>query len=44
VRDLLRRDSALPNIIHPVGLGKTTLLDEQQLEKNRIVEVWVIRL
>lgn len=44
VRDLLRRDSELPNIIHPVGLGKTTLLDDQQLEKNRIVEVWVIRL
>jgi outer membrane protein OmpA-like peptidoglycan-associated protein len=44
VRDLLRRDSELANIIHPVGLGKTTLLDEQQLEKNRIVEVWVIRL
>jgi outer membrane protein OmpA-like peptidoglycan-associated protein len=44
VRDLLRRDNSLSNIIHPVGLGKTTLLDEQQLEKNRIVEVWVIRL
>jgi outer membrane protein OmpA-like peptidoglycan-associated protein len=44
VRDLLRRDSSLPNIIHPVGLGKTTLLDDQQLEKNRIVEVWVIQL
>ena len=44
VLDLLRREGALQNVMHPVGMGKTTLLDEHQLEKNRIVEVWAIRL
>lgn len=43
VRDLMQQEAAVKNIIHPVGMGETTLLDDQQLEKNRIAEIWVIR-
>lgn len=43
VRDLMQHDGTVKNIIHPVGMGETALLDEQLLEKNRIAEIWVIR-
>jgi outer membrane protein OmpA-like peptidoglycan-associated protein len=30
------------NIMHPVPMGGSKLLDAQNLEKNRIVEIWVV--
>jgi len=30
------------NVLHSVAMGGSTLLDAQNLEKNRIVEVWVV--
>jgi outer membrane protein OmpA-like peptidoglycan-associated protein len=30
------------NVLHAVAMGGSTLLDAQNLEKNRIVEVWAV--
>ena len=30
------------NVMHTVGMGGSKLLDAQNLEKNRIVEVWAV--
>ena len=43
VRELMAGTGGIKNVIHPVGMGATTLLDEQQLAKNRIVEIWGVR-
>ena len=43
VRELMVGSGGIKNVIHPVGMGSTTLLDEQQLAKNRIVEIWGVR-
>ena len=44
VREFMQHDGAIKNVIHPVGMGETTLLDDHQLEKNRIAEIWAVRL
>ena len=31
------------NVMHTVGMGGSKLLDAQNLEKNRIVEIWVVQ-
>lgn len=43
VRAVMAGPGGIKNVIHPVGMGPTTLLDEQQLAKNRIVEIWGVR-
>lgn len=43
VRELMAGPAGIKNVIHPVGMGATTLLDERQLAKNRIVEIWGVR-
>ena len=30
------------NVMHPVGMGGSKLLDAQNLDKNRIVEIWAV--
>ncbi|MEI9897916.1 MAG: OmpA family protein [Chthoniobacter sp.] len=30
------------NVMHPVAMGGSKLLDAQNLEKNRIVEIWAV--
>jgi hypothetical protein len=30
------------NVMHTVGMGGSKLVDAQNLEKNRIVEVWAV--
>jgi outer membrane protein OmpA-like peptidoglycan-associated protein len=40
---LAMRDKCnIQNVMHAVAMGGSTLLDAQNLEKNRIVEVWAV--
>ncbi len=38
----MRDKIGVANVMHAVAMGGQTLLDEQNLEKNRIVEVWAV--
>jgi outer membrane protein OmpA-like peptidoglycan-associated protein len=38
----MRDKCDVKNIMHPVPMGGSKLLDAQNLEKNRIVEIWVV--
>jgi outer membrane protein OmpA-like peptidoglycan-associated protein len=38
----MRDKCDIKNIMHPVPMGGSKLLDAQNLEKNRIVEIWVV--
>ncbi|MBV9674103.1 MAG: OmpA family protein [Verrucomicrobia bacterium] len=42
VSDALRTQCGVLNVIHPVPMGGTNLLDPKELAKNRIVEVWAV--
>ncbi|HEX8312513.1 MAG TPA: OmpA family protein [Chthoniobacteraceae bacterium] len=38
----MRDKCGVVNVMHAVAMGSSTLLDAQNLEKNRIVEVWAV--
>lgn len=38
----MRDKCGVANVLHSVAMGGSTLLDAQNLEKNRIVEVWAV--
>jgi len=42
VRDVLRDQLGIQNVMHTVPMGGTDLLDPRELAKNRIVEVWAV--
>jgi outer membrane protein OmpA-like peptidoglycan-associated protein len=42
VMNAMRDKANVMNVMHAVGMGGSTLLDSENLEKNRIAEVWVV--
>lgn len=42
VAEAMRDKCGVSNLIHPVAMGSSKLLDAQNLEKNRVVEVWAV--
>lgn len=42
VVNAMKREAAILNVVHPVAMGGSSMLDEKNLEKNRIAEVWVV--
>jgi outer membrane protein OmpA-like peptidoglycan-associated protein len=42
VKDVLRDQLGIQNVMHTVPMGGTDLLDPRELAKNRIVEVWAV--
>ena len=38
----MREKCGVINVMHPVAMGGSKLLDAQNLEKNRIVEIWAV--
>jgi outer membrane protein OmpA-like peptidoglycan-associated protein len=38
----MREKCGVQNVMHTVGMGGSKLLDAQNLEKNRIVEIWAV--
>jgi outer membrane protein OmpA-like peptidoglycan-associated protein len=42
VLNSMREKCNVQNVMHSVAMGGSTLLDAQNLEKNRIVEVWAV--
>jgi outer membrane protein OmpA-like peptidoglycan-associated protein len=38
----LKERAAIMNVIHAVGMGSSNLLDAENLERNRVVEVWAV--
>lgn len=42
VRNILRDQLGIQNVMHIVPMGGTDLLDPRELAKNRIVEVWAV--
>jgi outer membrane protein OmpA-like peptidoglycan-associated protein len=38
----MREKCGVVNVMHSVAMGSSTLLDTENLEKNRIVEVWAV--
>jgi outer membrane protein OmpA-like peptidoglycan-associated protein len=42
VRKAMKDKCEVINVMHTVGMGGSKLLDAQNLEKNRIVEIWAV--
>lgn len=42
VMDTLRDRCGVQNVMHAVAMGGSTLFSTQQVEKNRVVEVWAV--
>ena len=42
VLETMRDKCGIQNVMHSVAMGSSTLLDAQNLEKNRIAEVWAV--
>lgn len=42
VAEAMRTSCKVENVVHSVGMGGSKLLDVQNLEKNRVVEVWAV--
>jgi outer membrane protein OmpA-like peptidoglycan-associated protein len=42
VLNTLRDKCGIQNVMHAVGMGGSTLFDEQGQEKNRVAEVWAV--
>lgn len=42
VVNAMKKDAGLLNVVHPVAMGGSSLLDDKNLEKNRISEIWVV--
>ena len=43
VYSVMKNKCNVVNVMHAVAMGSSKLLDAQNLEKNRIVEVWAVR-
>lgn len=39
---VLKEKAGVANIIHAVGMGSSEMFDSASLDKNRVVEVWVV--
>ena len=42
VLEAMREKAGVNNVMHSVAMGGSTIVDEKNLEKNRIVEVWAV--
>ena len=42
VMDTLREQCGFQNIMHSVAMGGSTLFGSQEIEKNRVVEIWAV--
>jgi outer membrane protein OmpA-like peptidoglycan-associated protein len=42
VLEAMRDKCGVINVMHSVAMGGSTLVDAQNLEKNRIVEIWAV--
>ncbi|HEV7406139.1 MAG TPA: OmpA family protein [Chthoniobacteraceae bacterium] len=42
VAEAMRDKCGITNVIHAVAMGSSKLLDAQNLEKNRVVEIWAV--
>ncbi len=42
VMDALRDSCGFQNVMHAVGMGGSTMFSAQQVEKNRVAEVWAV--
>ena len=42
VRRAMKDKCEVINVMHTVGMGGSKLVDAQNLEKNRIVEIWAV--
>lgn len=42
VADALKERCGVMNLIHSVGMGSSSMFDANNLEKNRVVEVWAV--
>ena len=42
VLEAMRDKCGVTNVMHAVAMGSSTLMDDKNLEKNRIVEVWAV--
>jgi outer membrane protein OmpA-like peptidoglycan-associated protein len=42
VEKVLKEKAGVMNVVHPVGMGGSEMFDASALEKNRVVEVWVV--
>ncbi len=42
VMDALRDKCGLQNVMHSVAMGGSTLFSAQEVEKNRVVEIWAV--
>jgi outer membrane protein OmpA-like peptidoglycan-associated protein len=42
VLEAMRDKAGVSNVMHSVAMGGSTIVDEKNLEKNRIVEVWAV--
>jgi outer membrane protein OmpA-like peptidoglycan-associated protein len=42
VLEAMRDKAGVSNVMHSVAMGGSTIMDEKNLEKNRIVEVWAV--
>jgi len=39
----MKREAGVQNVVHAVAMGGSSMLDDKNLEKNRIAEVWVVQ-
>ena len=42
VVDALKQRGGVMNLVHAVGMGSSEMFDSQNLEKNRVVEIWAV--
>jgi outer membrane protein OmpA-like peptidoglycan-associated protein len=42
VFEVMRDKCAVTNVMHPVAMGGSKLMDDKNLEKNRVVEIWAV--
>jgi hypothetical protein len=40
---LLHKRTKITNLMRPVGMGGSDIFDKMHLEKNRVVEMWIVR-
>lgn len=42
VLDAMRDDAGVNNVMHSVAMGGSTIVDDKDLDKNRVVEIWAV--
>ena len=42
VMDTLRDKCGVQNVMHSVAMGGSNLFSSQQIEKNRVAEIWAV--